>query len=98
MINITVVRDRLWRFAVRNHPEGMVLTKPLKFVRAILYPLDTFYWRMRKARGYQWESDTWIIYGVRYSSVSLMALAEARGGTYRITRNGECVTLERINE
>ena len=90
------MRDLLWSFASKNHPEGMILTKPLLALRAILYPLDFFYWKMSKAHGYQWESDTWNIEGVRYTGAALRALAKAQGETYQITRVGECVTLERV--
>lgn len=91
------MRDQLWKLATAKHPEGMILPRWLMVVRAILYPLDTFYWQMSKTRGYQWESDTWNIKGVRYTGEALRALAEAQGEVYRITRTGECVTLERVD-
>jgi hypothetical protein len=75
----------------------MLLTRWLLTARAILYPLDFFYWRMSLNRGYQIETDTWKIYGVRYSGSSLRWLAKAQGETYRVTRNGETVTLERVH-
>ena len=91
------MRDLLWRFAVKNHPEGTILTKPLLALRALLYPLDYFYWKMSKTRGYQIESDTWIIHGVRYTGAALVALSKAQGEVFRITRIGECVTFERLD-
>ena len=92
-----VMRDLLWRLATKNHPQGFILPMRLVLVRAVLYPLDFFYWKMSKTRGYEVESDTWIIYGVRYSSAALMALASAQGETFRITRSGDCVTIERVS-
>lgn len=91
------MRDKLWKWATAKHPEGTILPRRLLVIRAILYPLDTLYWMMSESRGYQWQSDTWNIYGVRYTGAALRALADAQGETYRITRTGECVTLERVD-
>lgn len=90
------MRDKLWNLAKANQPECMLLPRWLLVIRAILYPLDFFYWHMGKTRGYQLESDTWNIYGVCYTGEALRALADAQGEAYRITRTGECVTLERL--
>ena len=49
-----------------------------------------------QTRGYQCESDTWRIEGVTYSAVAMRWLAKAQGETYRVTRTGETVTLERV--
>lgn len=66
-------------------------------VRATLFPLDFFYWRMSKSRGYQTDTDTWLIEGVAYSGAALRWLAKAQGEIYRVTRTGETVTLESID-
>lgn len=91
------MRDLLWNLASKHHPKGTILTKPLLFLRATLYPLEFFYWKMSKAHGYQWKSDTWNIAGVHYTGEALRALASAQGETYRITRVGECITFERVS-
>lgn len=91
------MRNQLWKLATAKHPEGMILTRWLMVVRAVLYPLDSFYWKMSKSRGYQWQSNTWNIHGVRYTDDALRNLAESQGETYRITRTGECVTIERLD-
>ena len=91
------MRDQIWDWLRAKHPEGMLLTRWLLIVRAILYPLDFFYWRMSLNRGYHLESDTWTIYGVRYSGNALRQLAKAQGETYRVSREGETVTLERVH-
>lgn len=96
-LELIVMRDQLWKLATAKHPEGMILPRWLLIIRTILYPLDFFYWRMSETRGYQWQSDTWNINGVRYTGAALRALAEAQGETYRITRTGECVTIERVD-
>lgn len=91
------MRDKLWDIATAKHPAGKILPNWLLWIRALLFPLDSFYWYMSKTRGYQWESDTWNIEGVRYAGAALRMLAKAQGETYRITRVGECVTLERAD-
>ena len=91
------MRDKLWQFAIAKHPEGEILSRWLLVIRALLYPVDSFYWRMNRTRGYQWESDIWIIEGVKYTGAALRAFANAQGETYKITRTGECVTLEKID-
>jgi len=90
------MRDRLWELVRKRVPEGMILPRWAMAVRAVLYPIDFFYWRAGTSRGYQWDSDTWLIEGVRYSGQSLRWMAKAQGETYRITRTGETVTLERV--
>lgn len=91
------MRDLIWRAALKNHPEGQILTLPLLALRVILFPLDFFYWRMSETRGYCWRSNTWNIHGVKYTDAALRALADAQGEVFKVTRSGECVTLERID-
>lgn len=91
------MRNKLWLFAIRNHPEGKVLSCKLLFLRAILFPLDSFYWRMSKSRGYNIMNDTWSIYGVVYSNKSLVKLSNAQGETFKVTRSGKCVILEKTD-
>ena len=91
------MRYQIWDWLRAKHPEGMMLPLWLLTARAVLFPLEFFYWRMNKAEGYQYESDTWLIAGVTYSGKALRLLAKAQGETYRVTRNGETVTLERVH-
>ena len=90
------MRDMVWNAVRSKVPEGMILPWWALAVRAVMYPLDFFYWRMSKATGYQWQNDTWLIEGVTYSGAALRHLAQAQGETYRVTRSGETVTLERV--
>ncbi len=91
------MRKFIWNKATDKHPEGCVLTRPLLILKAILYPLEWFYWHMGKARGYQYESDTWDIEGIKYTGKAMRLLANSQGETYRITRVGYCITLERVD-
>ncbi len=89
------MRDMVWNAVRSKVPEGMILPWWALAVRAVLFPLDFFYWRMGNTTGYQWQNDTWLINGVTYSGEALRWLAKAQGETYRVTRTGETVTLER---
>jgi hypothetical protein len=88
------MRNTIWRWFVRNVPEGMVLPWWALVIRSVLFPLDFFFWRMSKTRGYQWQTDTWLIEGVTYSAEALRCLSEAQGEIYRVNRIGKTVTLE----
>ena len=93
-----IVRKKIFDSIVRSRvPEGCVLPDWAIVVRWILFPLDTAYWVLGRSRGYQWQSDTWLIEGVRYTGAALRALAASQGQTYRITRTGETVTLELVH-
>jgi hypothetical protein len=89
-------RKKLWLFAVRNHPEGYILTKRLMFIKWVLFPIDSLFWYLSEYRGYQAVNDTWVINGVCFSGRGLMAISEAQGETYKITRNGSLLTFEKI--
>ena len=91
------MRCAIWNWLRSNHPEGSVLPFRLLIVRSLLYPLDFLRWRLGMNTGYQFESDTWTIYGVRYSAIALLMLAKAEGEVYRVTRTGDTVSLERVN-
>ncbi len=91
------MRNMIWSAVRSKVPEGMILPWWALTVRAVLYPLDFLFWRMSQTRGYQWQNDTWLIEGVTYSSAALRWLANAHGETYRVTRTGETVMLERVH-
>ena len=91
------MRDKLWKALCAKQPVGMILPIWLLAIHAILYPIATAFWMMSKARGYQPDTDTWLIEGVRYSGEALRTMAHAQGEVYRITRTGECVTLKRLS-
>ena len=90
------MRHSLWHLARLAIPAGELLPWWLLVIRAILFPLDFFYWRMSLRQGYQVENNTWLIHGVRYSGNALRSLADAEGEIFRISRNGETMTIERV--
>jgi hypothetical protein len=73
-----------------------MLTKWLMLIRAILFPLGTFYWLMSKQNGYQWQSDTWNINGAIFSNKELQMILKSNGELYRITTKDNHVTLDLI--
>lgn len=91
------MRDKFWRFAVRNHPEGEILTWWLMTLRTILFPLDTFYWRYGSKNGYDLRRNEWNIHGIKYTDEALRALSKSQGEVFKITKVGESITLERID-
>lgn len=90
------MRYKIWNWLQSKLPEGRILPWWALTIRAILFPLRFLCWRVNQTQGYQWFSDTWIIEGVAYSGMALRWLAKAQGETYRVTRTGDTVTLERI--
>lgn len=90
------MREMIWNAVRSKVPEGMILPWWALAVRAVLYPLDAMCWYMGWSRGYQWHTDTWKIEGVTYSGAALKALAKAQGEIFRVTRTGDTVTLERV--
>ncbi|MFN8696311.1 MAG: hypothetical protein ACK5XE_08350 [Burkholderiales bacterium] len=87
------MREKLWRYVCRNIPEGTILPKWALVFRALLFPIDFFYWRTSMATGYQFESDIWLIGGVRFSARSLRAISKAKGETFKITSVGDGVIV-----
>jgi hypothetical protein len=90
------MRNYIWKIATSKHPEGMILPWYLLAVRAILYPLDFFYWRMSRTTGYDPMCDVWKIEGVSYTGAAMRALAESDGEIYKFKRTGDTLTVERV--
>ena len=92
------MRWKLFNWIVRPWvPDGCILPPWAVAIRWVLFPLDSAYWTMSRTRGYQWQSDTWLIEGVQYTGAAMRLLANADGETYRITRDGGAVMLERVH-
>lgn len=89
-------RDRIWKYAARNHPEAAYMTRSLLVVRAILYPLTWLHWRLGGIEGYNYHTDVWTIGGERFTGEALRDLAHAQDSVFRITRKNGCVSLETL--
>lgn len=92
------MRARIWDWITEGLPREMLLPRWAIVVRVILFPLDSFYWKMSNGRGYQACSDTWIINGVKYSHRNFRYLSKADGWLFRVTRVGDTLRFERIIE
>ena len=94
---MTDPRPAIWQLARKGIPEGQILPVWLRRVRAVLFPLQAFYWRMSDRTGYRWEDDTWLIHGIRFASESLRHLSTQDGALLRVVSvDGERVTIERV--
>lgn len=82
------MKDKLWAFLISSVPEGQIMPWWALALRWILYPLDSFYWKMSATRGYQMERNVWLIDGVPFCAKSLHDLANA---------TGEAFTAENVN-
>ncbi len=91
------MRKKIWFFFIRNIPEGQLLPWWALTIRAILFPLDSLFWKISKRTGYQWQSDCWIINGIKYSSKALNTLAKSNGELYRFNRSGDTITVEMVS-
>ncbi len=92
------MRNTIWVAAIKRHPAGAKLPRHLLALRFCLFPLDFLRWRLAEKIGYDPFSDTWAIHGIRYSGEALRHLANANGEIYRIRRDGDIVTLERMDK
>lgn len=97
------MKDKLWAFLISSVPEGQIMPRWALLLRWIMYPLDSFYWKMSSTRGYQMERDVWLIDGVPFCAKSLHALANSTGEAFTaenvkgtiIIRNGIIVPWRR---
>jgi len=76
----------------------MVLPWWLVAIRAMLFPIDTLYWRLSQSRGYQPYSDTWLIDGVRLSSNAIAQLPKHVGRCFLVTREGDTLKFVWMRE
>lgn len=82
-------------------PEGCVMPRWGKVIFALLCPLRYLCYNLQAIEGYQWQSRTWKIYGVKYSHVMFKFFAEdyLNTGAYFkfIKKENGVITLERIS-
>lgn len=88
------MRKIILHWLMRNVPEGQIWPVWALIPRAVLFPLETFYWHMHKTHdGYDWQRDVWRINGCEFSATALKYMAQAQGKTYKITQVNSVVTL-----
>ncbi len=92
------LRNRLWRYLRRNHPEGCHLTRPLLAARAVLFPIDFIRWKLSAIDGFDWHTDSWVLDGVRFSHGSILMLTRSVGQTFTATRQGDIIVFHIIED
>lgn len=92
------VRHELWGWIRASRPACEIIPWWLLLIRFLLFPIDTLYWRLSSSRGYQPDTDTWLIDGVRWSSYAIARLPQDVGRVFLVTRNGDDLTFVRIPE
>lgn len=85
------IRDKIWFFATKNHPQGLVLTRPLALLNAILYPKRALLAWLKEDCGYNIYTNSWTIHGTVFSDGFLRALA-------RETPTGRCFVVKNSSE
>jgi hypothetical protein len=81
-----------------NIPAGQIHPAWLMAVRAFLYPIEFLRWSLGSMVGYDWRCDLWRVGGVKFTGAALHALAEAKGERFMVTRQGDTVTLVRLDK
>ena len=85
------MRTRFFRWLLRNHPEGMMLTKFQMLVRCALFPIQ---WMIQRDSAYDPTRDIWDIHGKKYAGRALYDLANAEGEIFKVRQINDCTTLE----
>ena len=87
------MRAVFFRWLIRNHPQGEILTKFQRLVRRIIFPI---HWMIRRDSAYDPLRDIWNIHGKKYTGQMLYELANSDGETFRVSQANGCTILERI--
>ena len=82
------IRDKIWFFATKDYPQGLVLTRPLALLNAILYPKRALLAWLKEDCGYNIWTNSWTIHGTVFSDGFLRAFT-------RETPTGRCFVVKR---
>ena len=88
------MREKIFRWVLRNHPEGQALGTMKIIVRAILFPIQ---WLVRSSLAYDPVTDIWNIHGKKYTGKALYELANANGVIFKVSQVNGCTVLERVD-
>ena len=90
------MRERIWEWVLRNHPEGTYLERRHLIIRWLLFPLDTFYY-FKQNQVYDVRTDVWTIHGVKYTGHMMRVLTKA-DGVYRFKYENNTVSITRLKD
>lgn len=69
------LRESIWRKMISKHPEGQVFPKRIILLYCVLFPLKGIAHKVGE-ECYDHSSDTWTIYGTKYSGTLFRCWAE----------------------
>jgi len=84
------MKERIFRWiskTIFRQKDGFIYNQPTIILRWIMFPLDTYL--DVNTRGYDWRSNTWVIYDQEYSLNFLESLSKLP--------EGEQITLRRVD-
>ena len=89
--------DLFYSVVSRYVSDGCVLPWWALGLRALLFPLEMLGYLLTRANHYDVMADIYVIHGVRYcGKVFRVFAAPDEKYLYRIVRNGDVVTIERV--
>ena len=94
-------RLRVWNWVLKTvkHPEGVLMPFWLRCVYCFLFPIKFFFWHMNEGFGYKIETDTWDIYGKKYSDILFRHFAIGGDETFKIIqRDDGVITLQLVEK
>ncbi|MDD5151463.1 MAG: hypothetical protein PHC28_13475 [Flavobacterium sp.] len=76
---------------------GEIVPTWLFFIKIILFPEQFLYYYIGKHTGYDFNTDTWNIHGIRYSDELLGDLGMLYNGLFTVVkRENGCITIHRL--
>lgn len=91
------MKRKIWLWLTRRHAENTILSNWHTFIRWVLFPIDTTFWKMSKRRGYQPETAQWVIGDVKIGQGALNALEQASGvELFKITNTEKGLAVKQV--
>jgi len=78
-------------------PEGESLPKWAICAKFALFPIEMLGWALTRPNHYDLLTDSYTIYGIKYSGPFFRCLAADNECVYRFRREGDLVVAERIS-
>jgi len=95
------IKNKIWFWFLEDivkHPEATIMPTWLKAVYSVFYPLKALRYITQNEEGYQYQSNTWLIYGQRYSDEMFRHFAFGGSETFKIVRREDgVVTIKKLN-
>ena len=96
------LRERLfWWFVddVLKYDKNKKLNLPLKILYFFFFPLMAIHYAVGKQEGYQYDTRTWIIHGMRYSDEIFKHFSYGGDELFKIVkRENGLITIDKIDQ